>query len=74
MRGWRTALGVRIYGRIRRWDRARDVILERLDREVGQGDLVVAVLPGSSSSRAHSPSSRSSAPKPCPGLSPIATP
>jgi hypothetical protein len=35
MRRWRTALGVRICGRIQHWDRARDVILERLDREVG---------------------------------------
>ena len=34
-----------------RSDLARDVILERLNREVGQGDLVVALLPGSSSSK-----------------------
>ena len=78
---WRIALGVCVGGCLQRHglrlepcDLVRDATLERLDREVGQGDLVVAMLPGSSYSRANSPLSRSSAPKPRPGPNPTATP
>ena len=42
----RTASGVRIRGCIQRCDLALDVILECLNREVGQGDGRVTVLPG----------------------------
>ena len=43
-RRWRIASGVRI-GRRQRCDLLRDVVLERLNREVGQGDGVVRMLP-----------------------------
>jgi hypothetical protein len=60
--------------RLQPCDLVRDVILERLDREVGQGDLVVAVLPRSWFSKGELTIEQVSAPKPRPGLSPIATP
>ena len=43
-RRWWTASGVR-NGRLHQRDLLRDVILERLDREVGHSDGVVRLLP-----------------------------